>query len=191
MLGISLNLGIRHILPLYPFLLILAGGWAVVPWRQRVVRPALLVALLVQLVSVLLVYPNFLAYFNEAAGGADHGYKVLIDSNLDWGQDIGQLARLQRERQLYPLAFSYFGTTPPEAYGLACTPLAGSGVMHHAPAPDWKTLRGFVAVSVTNLYGGRGYAGADYRPLRALTPYARAGKTIVVYQLPPTGLPPR
>ena len=160
-LGISLNLGIRHILPLFPFLCILAGGWVALPWRQQAVRPVVLAALAAQLVSILLVYPNFLAYFNEPAGGANRGYRVLIDSNFDWGQDIGELAAFQRAHPGEKLYFSYFGTTPPAAYGIACSPLAGLGVMHHAPAPDWRAMHGFIAVSATNLYGGAGYVYPD------------------------------
>lgn len=182
LLGISLNLGIRHVLPLYPFLLILAGGWAVILTRRPLVRGLLAVGLCAQAVSVLLAYPDFLSYFNEAAGGPARGYRILIDSNYDWGQDLGRLADAQQRDHLYPLVFSYFGTTPPEAYGLRYTPAAGFGFMHKSPMPHLDTYHGYFAVSVTNVMGGPGYAGVDYRPLLSHTP-RRIGRTIFLYTL--------
>jgi len=142
--------------------------------------------LLLQLLSVSRVYPNFLAYFNEAAGGPDNGYRILIDSSYDWGQDVGQLAQLQRTANLTPLAFSYFGTTDPRAYRLDYTPAPGYGVMDDAPAIDLAHYHGYFAISATELAGGPGYnhAGMDYRPLLRRQPVARAGKTIFIYRLP-------
>ncbi|HEY3415909.1 MAG TPA: glycosyltransferase family 39 protein, partial [Armatimonadota bacterium] len=146
-LGISLNLGIRHILPLYPFLLILAGGWVRLPARTRWYPWAIGCLLAMQLASVALSFPDYIAYFNEVAGGQDEGYRVLADSNLDWGQDLQRLAQWQRENDVYPLAFSYFGTTPPQVYGLKYVPFSGFGIMRHCPAPNLATFRGFLAVS--------------------------------------------
>ncbi len=193
-LGISLNLGIRHILPIYPFLFILAGGWVALHIPSRVLLPALALLGLFQLSSILLAYPNFLAYFNELAGGANNGYRILADSNYDWGQDLGALAQLQRQDHRFSnLSFSYFGTTPPEAYGITYHPLAGFGLMHQAPPPNFTTLTGYLAISATELVGGPAYNseknGVDYRPLLKLHPVARAGKTIFVYQMPPTIYP--
>ncbi|HOS43843.1 MAG TPA: glycosyltransferase family 39 protein, partial [Armatimonadota bacterium] len=110
--GISLNLGIRHILPLSPLLLILAGGWAVFAARRRALAAVLLAGLGLQLASVLRAYPDFLSYFNEAAGGPARGYRILVDSNYDWGQDLGALAAWQREHGIAEIGLSYFGTTP-------------------------------------------------------------------------------
>lgn len=194
-LGISLNLGVRHILPIYPFLLILAGGWAVLRPATRWYRPALVGVFALQLFSVATCFPNFLTYFNEAAGGPNNGWRVLIDSNYDWGQDLGALAKLQREDGLPPLYLSYFGTTPPEAYGLKYVPVAGFGRFSDATQIDLASLRGFLAVSMTDLAGGPGYTGTDYRPLLKLYQenrhYDVAGNTIVVFYLPPEGLEER
>lgn len=187
LLGIKLNLGVRHALPMFPFLLILAGAWAALAYRHWLIRAALGAALAVQIVSVLSAYPDFLAYFNEPSGGTARGYRILIDSNYDWGQDVAALARYQQTHALEPLGFSYFGTVPPEAYGLQYTPLAGMGVMDDASAPDLATYHGYLAVSATVLYGGPGYARADYRPLLQQQPVARAGRTIFIYHLTPGG----
>ncbi len=185
-LGISLNLGIRHILPVYPFLLVLSGGWAVLAARYRAVMVTLAVLVLVQFISVARAYPDFLSYFNEAAGGSENGYHILVDSNYDWGQDLERLAQLQRTQSLTPLTFSYFGTTDPHVYGLQYTPSAGFGLMREVPPVDPRTAHGYFAISVTELMGGADYnaAGVDYRMLLDHQPYARAGKTIFVYALP-------
>ena len=185
-LGISLNLGIRHLLPLYPFLYIFLGGWAVIcrPVRARQFVLGLLV--LLQVASVAKAYPDFLAYFNEPSKITGPGYHILIDSNIDWGQDLPELARMQHEEQLYPLTLSYFGTTPPEAYRLRYHPAAGFGVMSGAPPPNWHAQEGYLAVSVTNLMGGKAYTGVDYQPVRNLQPWGKAGESILIYRFRPT-----
>lgn len=189
-LGISLNLGIRHVLPIYPFLFILAGGWVALGISSRVLLPTLAVLGLWQICTLLVAFPNFLAYFNECAGGSHNGYHILADSNYDWGQDLPALAALQRRNpQFNNLAFSYFGTTPPEVYGISYRPVAGFGLMHQAPPPDFTTFTGYLAISATELVGGPAYNGAlhgcDYRPLLKLQPVARAGQTIFVYHISP------
>lgn len=187
--GVSLNLGIRHLMPLYPFLLVLAGGWVLVFTNSRLRAVVVCGSLLVvQLISVCFAYPQFLAYFNEPARMLAKGRPLLIDSNIDWGQDVGRLAEYQYKFQakdnLGTLYFSYFGSVSPEAYGLRCQPLAGLGIMREAPPPDWSAMHGTLAISLTNLYGGAGYAGADYRPLLREHPFGIIGKTIYLYHVP-------
>jgi len=183
-LGFSLNLGIRHIMPLYAFLLVLAGGWAVLLSATRA-RGLLLGCLLAaQLASVLFAFPDFIAYFNEPGRLLNARHPVLIDSNVDWGQDLGRLAEFQRQYNRGTLYLSYFGTAAPEAYGLRYIPLAGLGLMREASPPDWSSMRGYLAISITNLYGGKAYAGADYRVLLQHRPLTTVGKTIRVYRLP-------
>ncbi len=193
--GMSMNLGIRHVLPIFPFLMVLAGGFAVLPVRGAIYPAALVVLLGLQAASVGLSFPNFLSYFNEAAGGARDGYRYLVDSNLDWGQDLGRLAALQqRDKMLQQhLYLSYFGSTPPEAFGITAIPVSGFSTYKAAPV-DLAHTHGFLAVSITNLAGGPGFTsgpadsglprtGTDYRPLLKYLPYERVGDTILVYDL--------
>lgn len=184
LLGISLNLGIRHILPIYPFLFILAGSWMMLRISSQLYRPALGAIFVVQLASVVLAYPDFISYFNEISIAKQDGYHILVDSNYDWGQDLGQLAKLQRQDNLTPLYLSYFGTTPPEAYGLQYKPLPGFGLMSNVPKPDIRHFHGFIALSVTDLMGGKAYTGTSYQQFQSIKPYAVAGKTINVYWIP-------
>ncbi|MHB9133513.1 MAG: ArnT family glycosyltransferase [Armatimonadota bacterium] len=185
LLGISLNLGIRHVLPMYPFLLILAGGWAVLPVKTKYYPAALGALLVIQLSSVLFAYPNFLAYFNEIAETRKDGYHILADSNYDWGQDLGRLAEYQRTHPSHePMLFSYFGTTPPEAYGITYLPLPGKGVMSSVPPHNLAKFHGRLAISVTNLVVGPAYTTQDFRPLLDCIPEAQVGKTIIIYRFP-------
>jgi len=82
--------GMRHLLVIYPFLFVAAA--AVFRHRGRLKR-ALWLLPAAQFVSVLLVSPHYLAYFNEAAGGPEGGSRHLLDSNFDWGQDYDTVKR--------------------------------------------------------------------------------------------------
>ena len=97
----SINIGHRHILPIYPAAFILAGGL----WRRfgKWLLPA--VALL--LWESLSVYPHYLAFFQAAAGGPAQGYRHLVDSSLDWGQDLPWLRQwLDEHPSTQPSYFS-------------------------------------------------------------------------------------
>lgn len=115
-----LNIGHRHILPSYPPLFVLAGGAAGLVrsrWRLLRVVPALCAAGM--LVSSLSVYPHYLSYFNLTSGGPSNGFRHLVDSSLDWGQDLIALRRwLRRNGGDEQLFISYFGNAPPEFYGV-------------------------------------------------------------------------
>jgi len=87
-----LNIGHRHILPTYPPLFILCG--AAVRWFQpgmrfaRIARGIVAVALSFQIGETLYYYPHYLSYFNQVVGGPSQGYRYLIDSSCDWGQEM-------------------------------------------------------------------------------------------------------
>lgn len=117
-----LNIGHRHILPVYPPMFILAGvaGRWLEPaagWFGRMQR--VLVALLVSLLVAEMAYrfPNYLPYFNAIAGGPARGYRHLVDSSLDWGQDLPALKRyLEQHPPAGPAYLSYFGNASPIYY---------------------------------------------------------------------------
>jgi hypothetical protein len=123
-----LNIGHRHILPTYPVLYIACGalGWAVGrAWRQsrrigRIFAAAVALLLAAHARVAAGIYPHFLAYFSPLAGGPEQGYKHLVDSSLDWGQDLPALKHwLDRNRRPgEPLYLSYFGTSEPDFYGI-------------------------------------------------------------------------
>jgi 4-amino-4-deoxy-L-arabinose transferase-like glycosyltransferase len=176
-----LNLGYRHILPIWPFLFVAVGSLAAVPpigWR----RAALLALTGWLAVSAIAIFPHHLAYFNELVGGPGEGYRYLVDSNLDWGQDLKGLARYQREHALGQIYLAYFGTADPDTYGIEyeCMPSYGLLACDDAPIPRSGTL----AVSATCLQGGCTEDPQAYRWLLDETPVAKIGYSIFVYELP-------
>ena len=86
------NIGLRHALPVIPVVLVLAGlGWANLWSRRRAARVVAIGLAVWAGGATISIAPHHLSYFNEIAGGPARGDRVLIDSNLDWGQDEGRL----------------------------------------------------------------------------------------------------
>jgi hypothetical protein len=119
-----LNIGHRHLLPIYPALFIGLGCWATT-WRPpRGWRAGVLVLLVGgQVAAGASVAPHFMAYFNRLAGGSAQGYRLLVDSSLDWGQDLPGLGDWLRRGNSGPgrarVFLSYFGSGEPNYYGIA------------------------------------------------------------------------
>lgn len=146
-----LNIGHRHLLPIYPVLFIAAGALVrLLPHRGAWLIVALLGGM--QAVSAARIAPHFLAYFNACAGGPEHGYRHLVDSSLDWGQDLPGLRdwldRHRREGE--PVYLSYFGTGDPRYYGLDARPLEMINLFD-LPAPFVPLEPGLYCVSATSL----------------------------------------
>ena len=125
-LATRLNIGHRHILPTYPVLFILAGILGRWLTLRRPVA-ALVVALLLawQVREAVSIYPHYLAYFNPLAGGPANGHRHLVDSSLDWGQDLPGLKRwLGAHAHGEKIYLSYFGSGSPASEGIRVTRLA-------------------------------------------------------------------
>ena len=186
----NLNLGIRHLLPIYPFAF-LAIGVAFAGWLKRARRAAVWVATALAAglaVESLLAFPNYIPFFNVACGGSRGGLSLLSDSNIDWGQDLNELLAWQRVNPDRPLYISYFGTADPNYYGLRYTNLPGS----MAPAPKAGDRTGkplapnaIWAISATNLQGT--YLPPEtrrmYAPFLATSPIEVLGGSIYLYDL--------
>lgn len=115
----SLQLGVRYVLMVFPLLAILAGGAMIVLNRLAPrAQIAGLAAMGVLALCSLRFAPNHLAYFNEWAGGPVGGRSHLIDSNLDWGQNLHDLKREMKKRGLDSIGLAYFGTVPPAVLGI-------------------------------------------------------------------------
>jgi hypothetical protein len=113
----SYNIGIRHMLPVYP-LLAAAGVLAVFrALRPRAAAALLSLAVAVQAAETLAVHPHELSFFNAAVGGPAHGAAWLNDSNLDWGQDLARVAAELRARgEEAGTTVAYFGGADPAYY---------------------------------------------------------------------------
>jgi len=172
-----INIGTRHVLVLYPFFAVGAAyvtvrTWrALAAWRKRrlaVVPVAVLLALLLwQLSTLWTAYPDYLAYFNEAV---PHPERVLVDSDLDWGQDLRRLELRAAQLRIAHLSLAYRGTAD----------------LTREPLPPFVSLAarqpttGWVAISEL----ARTRDPADYAWLDAYRPVERIGKSIDLYYIP-------
>jgi 4-amino-4-deoxy-L-arabinose transferase-like glycosyltransferase len=178
------SIGLRYILPVYPFLIVLASRAATLATAKGPGR--ILVGLTVAwgAVSSFSVFPHYLAYFNESIGGPSHGYRYLVDSNLDWGQELKDLKRFMVDHQIAKVNLSYFGSDAPERYGIAYAALPSYRLPADAPqAPSPLPAGSWVAISATMLQGV--YVDAPVlREFRARTPTAVLGYSMFLYHLP-------
>jgi hypothetical protein len=196
-LGISmtsnLNIGHRHLLPMYPFLFVLCGGLATAWERWSPVARRWTAAGVLGLAACgafvvwwrpAVVFPHYLAYFNELAGGPKRGAENLVDSNLDWGQDLPRLKQWLDVHQVHePIGFCYFGMADPLAHGIRYLNLPGG--YPFAPVGSLPA-RGYVVVSATNLKGV--YFSKDGQAfwqqlLRRATLVDTVGYSLFIYRL--------
>ena len=164
----GLNIGHRHLLPVLPFLYVLAGIVASpVParssqslWPNRALIGGLL-AIAVSSSFVFyppwrpqIVFPHYLSYFNELAGGPRHGWRQLADSNIDWGQDLKGLKEwLDRERLERPIYLCYFGMADPRYYQIIHYPVPRT-LGGYAPTANESDASAAVEKFVTSLRPG-------------------------------------
>jgi 4-amino-4-deoxy-L-arabinose transferase-like glycosyltransferase len=173
-----INIGVRHILPVYPFLLIfLAAFLCEQARRSRVVLAALLLALPIQAVETARIHPHYLAFFNTLSGGPTQGHRYLLDSNLDWGTDMKYLKTYLQAIHADKVCFCYFGHAAAWYYGVNMQPL---------PTTEEREAREkldcVAAVSATPLYGLY-VPENDYRWLRDRKPDTIIGHSIYVWDL--------
>jgi hypothetical protein len=199
LLGLTgvLTIGYRHILPAVP-LLMMAAGYALptqdlrrVDWRQRPAWGAILIVLLLGWhgAGSLRLYPHQESFFNELAGDWYGWSKLLVDSNLDWGQDLPSLRQTMADLGIDEVNLAYFGKAVPEAYGVRYRPLHGylrfvEGVELNAYNP-YTPEPGWYAISATSLRLGLHQADTLdlYAAFRTRQPDARAGYSIYLYHL--------
>lgn len=121
----TMNIGIRHILPVYPFFVLIAAASAVSLARRRswgLYAAAAL--LLIHVVSSAHVFPNYLTYANEAWGGPTNSYRLLTDSNADWGQGLRAAKSYLDAHGIKDCWFAHYGwNVNPAYYNIPCKPL--------------------------------------------------------------------
>ena len=182
----GLNIGHRHLLPLYPFVFVVAGAAAAwLPRRLGRAGVVLLAGLLGWYAwGTLRVHPHPLAYFNEAVGGPANGWRVLVDSSLDWGQDLTRVEPWMRRHGIARYKLSYFGSASPAYHGITGEMLPGY-TSPRVPRVTREVSPGDVlAVSATNLQGI--YIEDEDQPLmariRELEPFGSIGYSILVFR---------
>lgn len=200
-----LNIGIRHVLPTFPFIWILVAkgvsGWVSLhevanpkswlSWLYNIYqiyiksipRYLAVIGLLVWLVaSSVSANPNFMTYYNELAGGERNGYNIAVDSNYDWGQDLKRLSMYAGKNNVEKIYIDYFG---------------GGQVKYYFgdKGENWSSskgpIKGWFAVSATFRQSSFGEPSEgfvrkpedSYEWLKSYEPVARIG-SIFVYKLP-------
>lgn len=162
----KLQLGLRYILPVYPFIFIVAAVVLSGMFRHsRFTKMAGSLLMIWFFIIQIFIWPDYLSYFNETIGGPDNGHKYLRDSNIDWGQDLPALKQYMNANNVEWVYLNYFGVADPTYYGIA-----------HKPMPQLEKQyppEGVYAISVNyldeNMWNGY------------VHPIAKAGYSIFIY----------
>lgn len=174
----KVDIGIRLVLPVYPLLAVLGASGAVELWergattlRQRRSAQATVAAGLAASIFIAgAAHPDHLAYFNPLAGENPEG--VLVDSNLDWGQDLYRLGDTVRRMRIDSLRIAYFGYAN----------FAAAGVPNAKILFTTERPTGWIAASQTMLAGV--WVGSGYAWLRNYEPVGRVGSSLLLYYIP-------
>ncbi|MCB8945187.1 MAG: glycosyltransferase family 39 protein [Ardenticatenaceae bacterium] len=203
----GLNIGYRHLLPMLPFLHVLMSGVAEVGRGERgiydlrftiydlrityyVLRITPYVALVGLLVSTLSIRPFYLSYFNSWVGGPENGRNILIDSNIDWGQDLLRLQAWMAAHGVEQVKLGWFGTADPSYYGIGYEPMPGLGreeffrLWYPPPFNPEQPEPGVYAISVSNLWESHWETKITYPWFRSQPPSDRVGYSILIYVVP-------
>ena len=187
----KVQIGHRHILAVYPFLIVWVSGLASYVSRNYL-KYALAGLVALSAVSGVRANPWYISYFNEFVTEPDGGYKYLTDSNLDWGQGLKALGIYLKEENIEGIYFCYFGTGDPSYYGIKYVPIGFiDGISR--PYTDnervgdkidiSKFKKRYFAVSATNLQATY-YADKNvFAFLRAVKPVKVVAHSIFVYDL--------
>lgn len=189
-LGVSMasdiNIGIRHILPVYPFIFIVLGLTASDALRRfgspaKIVISLLLLGLIVESFAA---YPDYIPFFNIAAGGWENGPNLLGDSNVDWGQELPAIAEWQRQNPKYQLFLAYFGSVDPRYYQIHYVNLPGSSAPEDEAADSSRPRVYAVSGVVPHLPWLTPEAKAFYAGLQSRKPIDVLGHCIYLYNQP-------
>ncbi len=206
----SVDIGYRHLLPILPFLFVFIGtqiahrlslfAYRLSQRNSVTLRPAaskvgsprhratwsigLLAAVLLgwYVVGTARIFPHDLAYFNELASGPDGGYNWLVDSNLDWGQNLKELKTWLDAHGVERVFLSQFSPSRPEAYGIQAMLLPPSP--RAAPFARFDPAPGWYAIGATTLQGAYTPDVDTFAYFREMTPTARIGHAMFVYHVP-------
>jgi hypothetical protein len=172
-----INIGVRHVLPVYPFLLLYAA--ALWQWARgrRAATALLVVAVFLQAGDCLRYAPDYLSYMNIFVNPRK-GYELLSDSNTDWGQGLVALRKYQASHPSETLHLAYFGLVDPSWYGIRYLPL-GEG----------ERATGTVVVSATHLSGQLLQNPASYHWLLVYPLKTVLDHTLYVFEVPANAFP--
>jgi len=184
-----LNIGVRYLLPVLPFAMLYASRLLAPACVTRAARRWLAVLGIWFAASSLCAFPDYLSYFTEVVGGRTHGHRYVVDSNLDWGQDLYRLKPVMQKHGIDVIKLAYFGHVWAQMYGIDFELVGGK------PEPGW------IAASVSFVMGQQyslTYAGdaiitrppGFYQWLQRYEPVERVGDSIWLYHIRPEDISP-
>jgi len=190
----NLNIGIRHLLPAIPFMMILIAQGTIYFWKhfspQNRVGKTLAVLIFWVLIAwyaiqPLRAYPDYISYFNELVGSMENGRNFVVDSNVDWGQDFYKLNRYVQENGIRNIKMHFLGGSDPQYFFGA-----GYTKIDRYSGPQ----KGWIAISATYYKNGtaiplpeiKKYNPDDalyYSWLRNVKPAAIIGRSIYLFKI--------
>lgn len=179
----KLNFGVRHILPIFPLLIVLAAGAArSLASRNRVWLYAVVLLAAFHGGSSLRAFPYYLSYSNEAFGGPRQTYRFLLDTNSDWAQGLIDDREYLARNGITDCWLDYYGPLDPDYYGVPCRVLALYPGKRAGTLP--QPFDGTLIVSVADFMGyAWGPPGMNpFGPLHHVAPVARLGGHSLVFQ---------
>lgn len=164
----KINIGHRHILPIYPFLYVWISPLA--NMKEQWKKLLLVLTILFYIASSVMIYPHYLSYFNEFVG-PENGHHYLIDSNIDWGQDLPSLKLYMDENNITNITMAYFGLDSRDYRQI-----------------EWQELKcrpqeGLIAVSVNRLVGLKQKDADCTKWLREFEPIDTIGYSIKIFNI--------
>ncbi len=199
----NLNIGLRHILGLWPFMIMLCGwGFSkicLIPFsKESLMRedkgndqcfiskkfkiPRIIFGVVLVLWCIIVqiqIWPYYLSYYNEMVGGYKNGYKYSVDSNTDWGQDLKRLAKFVDDNNIEKIKVDYFGGSVPAYY---------LGDKQETWRSSFGETTGWLAVSATYYQNSKYYARVnfekDYSWIDKYVPVENIGGSILVFHIP-------
>ncbi|MBI5404948.1 MAG: phospholipid carrier-dependent glycosyltransferase [Candidatus Kerfeldbacteria bacterium] len=169
----QLPLGVRYVLPAIVLSGVVAGAAVHLTRRHRWVGAIVGLLAVGHIVSVARYFPHWLPYANEAFGGAAALDHHLIDSNLDWGQDMPLVRDYLQQHGITDYTFRAFSTAPAQAYGLLERDIPTDAEVKVQP------FHGVIVIGKSVLH----YPTSQYEWLKRLTPTDVLGHSMNVYDL--------
>lgn len=179
----SLNIGIRHLIPTVPFVLLFIGFGLkqFFQLKRAWINAFIGIIILFMIFSTLSYFPNFIGYFNETVP-KNQRYNYLIDSSLDWGQDLLRLKKYAEDNKIKDIKVDYFGGSEAKYY------MPYSQPWHSSYGPT----SGFLAISATYYQSSKLYGPMEgkwsYAWLDQYKPVAEIGGSILVFHITPEDL---
>jgi len=173
-----LDLGVRYVLPFYPMMTLVAGFGAahLLALRSRAARAVSVALVIGEVVISTGAHPDYLPYFNVFA--ADKPERLLVDSDMDWGQDVNRVAAELRARGVRQVTAALQGDADLSQHGFP----SYKDLDYHEPTGGW------IVISVTQFAFGTSAPPFDgFRGLEAFEPVAMIGKTVLLYYIDPLG----